>query len=308
MNSKKINALIAAILILCTCFTQAQATNLKNFKIDSLYEGEQLIEIKLDELIADIQPGTIIVLSEYHATVDPQTKQLRYNEHQKKQLLFLNRLMALNPGTKINVGMEFVYYTYNNVLIDYLAGNLTDEEFMQQAAWGGNHFPSYKPLINFPKASGGVTRGINLPRSISSKILYGGVKSLSPDEAKLLPPNFQLGRDEYRDRIIQYTGGHFPPDQFENFFAAQSSWDDTMAYQTVEYMKNRPDEFFVIIVGDFHNIYGGGLPDRLKARGANLLVTISQESADQMTDTDMKSALGKDQNGEARADFLWISK
>lgn len=308
MIFKRVATLFTAAFLLPSLMSCAIAGGLKNYKVGSLYDGEKLQETSLDEVIKDIQPGSIIVLSEYHATVDPNTKQLKYNEHQKKQLLFLNRLMALHPKVKINVGMEFVYHTFNQQLSDYLADKLTDEEFQKQASWGGNHFPSYKPLIKFPKASGGVTLGINLPRSISGKILKKGVQSLSPDEQKLMPPNFQLGRQEYRDRIIEYTGGHFPPDQFENFFAAQSSWDDTMAYQTIQYMQNRPDELFVIIVGDFHNIYGGGLPDRLKARGANLLVTISQESAGNMSDSDMTKALGKDKNGEARADFLWISK
>ena len=73
-------------------------------------------------------------------------------------------------------------------------------------------------------------------------------------------------------------------------------------------MKNRPDEFFVIIVGDFHNKFGGGTPDRLKARGAQLVVTISQESANTMTDQELEDEIKADANGEKRADYIWISK
>lgn len=301
MYFQKLITLTAFILI----SFNASASNLKNFKIGSLYEGDKLTEVSLDDAIADIQPGSIIVLGELHAFYNKDGG-TDYNEHQKKQLLFLNRLQALNPGKKINVGMEFINLTYNKEIEEYLADTVTDQEFIKNVGWTA-HFASYKPLIKFPKASGGVTRGINLPRSISGKIAKR--TPLTADEQKLMPPNFEVGRDEYRQRFSDLMGGgHLPPDAIEPYFEAQSSWDDTMAYQSVEYMKNRPDEFFVIIVGDFHAQFGGGLPDRLKARGAKLVVNISQISAGADDDSAITKRIATDKHGDNRGDFIWISE
>ena len=87
--------------------------------------------------------------------------------------------------------MEFINYTHNNTVKNYLADLIADQDFIKQIGWTA-HFPSYKPLIKFSKASGGITIGINLPRSISSKLAKN--KPLDSKEQKLLPPNFQ--RDE----------------------------------------------------------------------------------------------------------------
>ena len=48
-----------------------------------------------------------------------------------------------------------------------------------------------------------------------------------------------------------------------NLFTAQSIWDDTMAYETLEISRNL-DHPFVIIVGSFHVEYKLGLPSRVQ--------------------------------------------
>ena len=62
------------------------------------------------------------------------------------------------------------------------------------------------------------------------------------------------------------SGGHVPDSKLDNYFQAQSTWDETMAWQSLEFMKNHIDQVFVIIVGEFHVQYGGGLPASLNRR------------------------------------------
>lgn len=305
---KNLISIAAVLYISMSC---AHANSLKKYKVDSIYDGEHLKETTLTDVVAQVKPGTIIVLGEYHAfdmdPSDPYYSPL-YNEHQKKMVLFLEELHKQNPKAKINVGMEFINYTFNQDIADYMSGKISEADFLKKIKWGA-HWPSYKPLVDFPNRTGGVTLGINLPRSISGAISKKGIDGLTPEEAAMLPPNFEVGRQEYRDRFYKNAGGgHIPPAAFEKYFAAQSSWDDTMAYQSVEYMKNRPDEFFIIVVGEFHVVHGGGTPDRLKARGAQDVFTIYQEASAGMNDKDLENVMRKDKNGDNRADYIWVSK
>jgi hypothetical protein len=92
------------------------------------------------------------------------------------------------------------------------------------------------------------------------------------------------------------------------YFTVQSLWDETMAYSTVQYMENNPNSIFIIIVGDFHASFGGGLPDRLRARGINKLLTISQVDFTGLNNIERKELMTPHPSYGKRADFVWGSE
>jgi uncharacterized iron-regulated protein len=73
-----------------------------------------------------------------------------------------------------------------------------------------------------------------------------------------------------------------------------------MAWRALQHLDENPEDILVIIVGDFHVSYGGGLPDRLRARGAADVVTISQVLEKDEVKVHPKYG--------ARADFVWVSE
>jgi uncharacterized iron-regulated protein len=87
-----------------------------------------------------------------------------------------------------------------------------------------------------------------------------------------------LGNERYFERFAGEARQHgdMTAQEVRKFFAAQSAWDDTMAWQASEYLKAHPDHVLAVIVGDFHAAYGGGLPDRLRSRGVTKIQVISQ--------------------------------
>lgn len=124
---------------------------------------------------------------------------------------------------------------------------------------------------------------------------------------KWLPPQFQVGRAVYKERFRWVMGGghHIPEEKFDRYFQAQSLWDDTMAWQAQLYLQAHPDQVLVIIVGDFHNAYGGGLPDRLKARGVSNVLTLSQVSLEGSDDKEQDELILPHEKWGARADWVW---
>ena len=87
-----------------------------------------------------------------------------------------------------------------------------------------------------------------------------------------------------------------------------------MAWQTLNYMQNHLDQVFVIVVGEFHVQYGGGLPDRLKERIEKLnlsekltVKTISQIWTEGLTEDEIKNELTPSEKYGPRADYLTIA-
>ena len=149
--------------------------------------------------------------------------------------------------------------------------------------WGGLSFGFYRDQANFPlRDKGAETLALNAPRSLTQKVSRTGLSSLLETEAELLPPQFSFGRESYRQRFLASVPHELPPERQQNYFAAQSIWDDTMAWRAVEFAENHPDQVLVIVVGEFHVAYWGGLPDRILSRGGGnrqrrgLVWTLSQ--------------------------------
>jgi uncharacterized iron-regulated protein len=156
-----------------------------------------------------------------------------------------------------------------------------------------------------------------MPRSITSKISKTGIESLTTDEQKLMPPDFHLGRDSYKQRFADIMHVPVGP-MMDKYFAAQSTWDDTMAFTATEFMKRNPNQVLVIIVGEFHAQYGGGLANRILARARNIpVVSLSQIWAVNqledgtvvpMTADEIKSEIQPSKIYGPRNDFIWVSK
>lgn len=214
------------------------------------------------QFIDDISSSELIVIGEYH---DQKI-------HHDNQLVIIKNLSLNGP---IDVGLEFIAWTHQNHVQDYLANHLSEEEFLKNINWGGNPFEFYRPLMWQAHHSLGQAYGINAPRSLSSRISRYGLNDLTPEERQLLPPDFTLGQERYFKRFkeIMTGGGHSLPDEkLLRYFQAQSLWDETMAYQSLKAMKPELGPF-VIIVGSFHVEYKLGLPARLSARSSQSHIT-----------------------------------
>lgn len=262
-----------------------------------IYNGTTLKPAPLSDLVNSIKPGSVVIIGEMHGLQPVHDQQME----------ILNAIKA--TGLNVSVGMEFFNYTDQSIITDYRAGVIDEAAFLKAISWGGFEFGLYRDQLLF----GEMGLGINLTRDVTKVISKQGLAALTPEQNKLLPPNFTIGRDSYRQRFFQAMGHPVPVASLENYFVAQSAWDDTMAWQTVQFQKQHPDHVFVIIVGEFHVQYGGGLPNRIKARLAqeNLpenIVTVSQVYTDGMTEQDIQDSLQSSVEEGPRADFIMLSK
>jgi len=268
-----------------------------------IYQGDTQKQTDLPQLVDQVKPGTVLIVGEVHGLKPVHDQHIE----------LLNSLRA--KGLKVSVGMEFFNYTDQVFIDQYRTGEIDETAFLKIINWGsGFDFNFYKEELLFAKKEfGEFGLGINLNRDVTKVISKQGVDALSEDQKKLLPPNFTIGRDSYRQRFFKAMGHPVPLASLENYFVAQSAWDDTMAWQIVEFQKQHPDQIFVVIVGEFHVQYGGGLPNRLRER-LNLeklpvdILTVSQVYTEGMSDQDIQGSLKPLVNEGPRANFIWLSK
>lgn len=273
-----------------------------NSAFSQLYDGKTQSLTDLTQLLAEVRPGTILLLGENHGLA----------AHRNQHVEILNGLRA--RGFKVSVGLEFINYTDQSFIDQYRMGQINEQEFLIQVKWGGFGFEFYRSQLQFPILElGEKSLGLNIPRVVTSKIARQGLLSLTEEELQIMPPNFTLGRDSYKARFMDAAGAHCKvPD---NCFAAQSAWDDTMAWRAVKFVEENPEQILVIIVGEFHIQYGGGLPNRILARRSNAanttntnIVILSQIWAEDMTEEELQQALQPSATEGPRADFIWVSK
>lgn len=264
----------------------------------SLLSGSTLKNVSVLQAVSQVQPGEIVVIGEEHGQAGSQLGQLE----------ILRTLRA--RGLKVSVGMEFLEYPQQALTDAFRAGTLAEVDFLRQVQWGSISFDFYRDQILFPLASEGArTVALNIPRAVTSQVAKKGLASLTPEQARLLPPNLTRGNDRYFARFQDAVGGHLPDAAAaERYFMAQSIWDETMAWTALESVRQNPSQVLVIIVGEFHVQYGGGLPDRLRARGASKVWTFSEVNLTGLTPDESAELLRPSELDGPRADFLWIFK
>jgi uncharacterized iron-regulated protein len=277
--------ILSAVFLIISA--KAQAHN-------QLYIGSNAQPTTLEEALKNIKPGTVLVVGELHDNV----------AHHNNQVSILNELAKTN--NKISVGMEFFETPNQSDVNDFLSGKTIESTFLKTIGWGGGDFNLYKKQVLFPTKHNGTTLALNAPRSLTSRISKVGIQGLTVGEQKLIPPGFQLGNANYNERFKAVMGNHVPAAAIQRYFEAQSMWDDTMAYTASEFITKNPDQILMIIVGDFHVQYGGGLPDRLQQRGMNVQ-TISQTNSAGLEEVTLKEVLLPDPVHGQRGDFIWIA-
>lgn len=252
--------------------------------------------VTLEEAVSIVTPGSIVVIGENHG----------FKEHQAQQVDIMKALRA--RGLRVSVGMEFFTYTQQSLVDSYRAGALSEADFLKAIQWGNPSYDYYRDQALFPNMSEGAqTLALNAPRSLTGKVSKNGLDSLTDEDRTLLPPQFSLGRDSYKQRFLSMMP-HLPsPAAGERYFAAQSIWDDTMAWTATEFIVNHPEQVLVIVVGDFHVQFGGGLPDRIHARAPHVpVVSFSQVNTLGLSDDDIAGEIAPSPTEGPRADFLWL--
>jgi len=187
------------------------------------------------------------------------------------QLQIIEALHGERPDMAI--ALEMFQRPFQPVIDRYLAGEISEADLIEQTEyeqrWG---FPweFYAPMLRFAREQGIPVLALNAPSEVTRQVARDGLNSLSGDDLRYIPPLTAIDTSNvaYQDFVRAAFEGHGSHGNFnfENFFAAQVVWDETMAEAIATFKQSSPDTLVVVLAGSGHVMYGYGIPDRVARR------------------------------------------
>ena len=184
-------------------------------------------------------------------------------------------------GRRVIVSLEMFERDVQGVLDDYLAGRVTEEQFLARSRPWPRYSADYRALVELAKQRGWRVLAANVPRPIASSVGRVGLAVL--DTLSVTRPNVarevSCPRDAYHARFMEQMRAHgpgpagaaqgdsLPTDMAERFYLAQCVKDETMAESIVEALRRGPRDALVVhFNGAFHSDYSQGVVERVRRR------------------------------------------
>ncbi|MBE9076794.1 ChaN family lipoprotein [Romeria aff. gracilis LEGE 07310] len=289
------SGLVSALLLLPLAACSYDPPTLAEVSAQSSAQSQAQSQAQLQaEILTRLETADVVYLAETHD--DPA-------DHQAQ----LEIIQSLDQAREIAIALEMFQRPFQPTLDRYLAGELTEAELIAQSEyetrWG---FPweLYAPIMRYAKANQIPLIALNTPAEVTRKVAQTGLDSLAEADLRYIPPLAEIDTSDtdYQDWLRQFLEGHGGPHgglSFENFFAAQVLWDETMAEGVADYAAAHPDQQVIVLAGEGHIIFDYGIPSRVARRlGADLTqysVLLHPPDAT-LTETD-----------DHIADFFWTS-
>lgn len=266
-----------------------------------IYEGTEGTPVDWEQLMESVFKADIIVMGEQHN--DPVGHELE----RKLTVALLEKY----PDSA--VAMEMFERNEQSFVDLYLNDEIEAKTLVKitnSANWGGGKDTWndwYQPIVDAVKAnveSGAGLKAANSPRPYVTLARLEGFEVLESIQANkpglFSIPDLSVDDSDYHDRFVDFMSGpaeskgekkgmekkktkksktdtpmmppmHIDP---EAFFRAQQTWDASMAMSVIEARQQHTK--VVLMVGEFHMAFEGGLICRLRAADPSLtLLTIS---------------------------------
>lgn len=250
-------------LLLAACVTTApvnDAGTLYHYQLKAT-QGNVLT---LEQALALVADADIVLVGELHT-------------HPAVHLLQARMLAGLAAdGRPLVLSMEQFSRAAQPVLDAYLAGRIGEAALIRDGNAWPNYQSDYRPLVEFAKAHHLPAIAANAPKPLVSCVGQEGpawLDQLPAPRRSQLARTLTLGDDPYRQKFMASLH-HGDADSNARRFAAQTSWDDTMAESMVDYLRSHPGQRIMHIAGNFHVEGGLGLASRIASRNPDLKVAL----------------------------------
>nr|WP_295829710.1 ChaN family lipoprotein [uncultured Azospirillum sp.] len=218
-------------------------------------------------LLRRIAEAPVVLLGEQHDKPD----------HHRWQLHTLAGLHALNPD--LAIGMEMLPRRLQPVLDRWVAGELTEGEFLRETDWRtvwGFDPQFYLPILQFARLHRLPVVALNVERSLVSRTARNGWAAIPEADREGVgtpaPPT-----EAYRNRLTETLAAHdrsearaasddAPNKAAQRFIEAQGVWDRAMAEKIAE-TRRATGRSVIGILGEGHVARRDGVPHQLADLG-----------------------------------------
>ncbi|EPV2527658.1 ChaN family lipoprotein [Vibrio alginolyticus] len=277
MRFSTLSLLFAGLLTGCSSYTHtnshATSAEVTSFYDYQLYtpSGEH---IALSKLPIELQQADVILIGEWHTHAGVH----RFQTDMLKQLTSYDRSLALS--------MEQFTRDKQPVVDAYLRGEIGEQYLMKQANAWPNYESDYRPLVEFAKQKNLPIIAANAPKSIVRCIGQQGldyINKLDDDQRMFIAQAINTGSSPYKEKFMA-SMHHGKPEQTEKQFAAQVTWDETMAESIVSYLDDNPGAQIVHVAGKFHTEQGLGTAASILSRNPSLKVVVISPTDNVLSD------------------------
>ncbi|KIF54662.1 ChaN family lipoprotein [Vibrio owensii] len=230
--------------------------------------------ISVNRLTPALQQADVILIGEWHTHAGIH----RFQTDMLKQLSSASRPLALS--------MEQVTRDKQAILDSYLNGEIGEQYFMKQSNAWPNYESDYRPLVEFAKQADIPVIAANAPKNIVRCIGRQGIDyldKLDSDERSFVADKVNTANSPYKEKFMA-SMHHGKPEQTEKQYAAQVTWDETMAESIVKYLEKHPGTQVVHVAGKFHTEGGLGTAASILNRNPDLNVVVITPTADITSD------------------------
>ena len=228
-------------------------------------------ELAWEQMIERLARADVVFFGEQHD--DPETH--------RAEVAVLESLGRI--GRPVVLSREMFERDVQGPLDDYLAGRLSESDFLARSRPWPRYATDYRPLVELAKTRGWPVIASNIPRPMASAVGRRGLAALdtlSPAERLHAAREIVCPNDDYHARFMEQMQGHgsgtgsspaagdtLPTAMAERFYLAQCVKDETMAESIVEARRQAPRNAIIVhFNGAFHSDYGQGTADRVVRR------------------------------------------
>lgn len=203
------------------------------------------------------------------------------------------------------IGMEMFQTPFQEPLDEWSAGRIDETVLRQETEYDqrwGFDFSLLRPILEYARARGVEVVALNAPREVAYAVAQGGVDSLDPELAVMLP-ELDLENAEHRAMFDSEfdVGEHGAEETVDQYYQAQVVWDETMGARVAETLaRSDGPAKMIVFAGRVHVKRGLGIPDRAAKRGAQPYVVVLP-----VTPGELKEELERPVT-ERSADFYWV--
>jgi uncharacterized iron-regulated protein len=229
-------------------------------------------EVAEADFFADLAAADAICLGEAHPNP----------HHHWMQLMVVEHLAQASAGKRqLGLGLEMFATPFQGVLDDFAAGKIDVKALLARTGWEerwGYDFGFYRPMIELAVAGKHALLALNAPRELAHEVNEVGLDKLSATEKKALP-ELDMKDEAHRAWFEKATGGHGEGGgkNFDDFYAAQVVWDETMAETATRWLKagakGEPPRQIAILAGVGH-CFDAAVPKRMRRRGVGRTVSV----------------------------------
>lgn len=265
MNTKKLLksiALATAMLCLGVAGSAGAAAQFSDANSGKVLNAAQLAQ--------KLKKYDVVFFGEYHDQAEIHTAELE-----------LLQAMYKVQGHKLSLSMEMFEADNQEKLDTYLAGAMSEEDFLANSRPWPNYRTDYAPLVKVAYDNGLPVVAANVPRFLAAHVAKNGgsTDGIDAKYTKWLPKHTYAPEGAYKDKFYGQMNSpeapmKIPPVRLAAVYAAQCLKDDKMAESIAAFTDIFPAFQLLHVNGCFHSDAHLGTVQKLEALRPKLKVAV----------------------------------